>query len=196
MVDELARSVNPAGMSPGSLPALIIAEAILRRLVSLNWRPSGPSREERNGGASPSARLGGGASGLSTSGSCPDRPLRLVSTNPSPSMKKLSVPCCIDSFTFPRGCPEMLVPKWYGEAETGPRASTPGLAPPDPRGRRRRWEATGSEPTVSVAVAPESGGRRQKIDHPVRVTNASRAAIPAVEFPDGLSAGLHTQIVQ
>jgi hypothetical protein len=49
------------------------------------------------------------------------------------------------------------------------------------------------------AGALVSSSRRwtgQKIDHPVRVVNASRAASPAVEFPDGPSAGLHTQIVQ
>src|SRR3954468_20562620 len=78
------------------LPPLIIASAILRRFALLSRRPFGPIRENRNGGAAPAARLGAAADASSTrSGSPPDRPPRLVSTSPPPSMKKLSAPCCI-----------------------------------------------------------------------------------------------------
>src|SRR3954447_8881383 len=100
------------------LPPLIIASAILRRFGSLSWRPCGPIRENRNGGAAPGARLGAVADASSTpSGSPPDPPPRLVSTSPSPSMKKLSAPCCIPC--------DPLRPVVPASTSLGPTTSTP-----------------------------------------------------------------------
>jgi hypothetical protein len=59
-----------------------------------------------------------------------------------------------------------------------------------------RCQQTVVETCVPTLVSSSRLWTGQKIDHPVRVVNASRAASPAVEFPDGPSAGLHTQIVQ
>jgi hypothetical protein len=59
-----------------------------------------------------------------------------------------------------------------------------------------RCQQTVVETCVPTLVSSSRLWTGQKIDHPVRVVNVSRAASPAVEFPDGPSAGLHTQIVQ
>lgn len=59
-----------------------------------------------------------------------------------------------------------------------------------------RCQQTVVKTCVPALVSSSRRWTGQKIDHPVRVVNASRAASPAVEFPDGPSAGLHTQIVQ